>query len=370
MSSTVWFADLRVSSDENLLEKMVRLADHAGLDQVIRPKDLTAVKLHFGERGGHAYIRPIFVRQMVARLKALGAKPFLTDSSTLYPGARTEAVSGMTCAIQNGFAYAVVEAPLIPCDGLRGHSARRVPTGSAHQETADIGLEILEADSLMVMTHFKCHEVSGFGGALKNLAMGCSSRQGKLEQHATVGPKVDPQRCTACGACLQACVHDAIQVQKSGAQIDEDRCVGCGRCIGICPENAILVRWDQAAPMVMKRMAAYAKGAMHQKQGRCLFLNFVTQVSPKCDCYGHSDQPIVPDIGLLASTDPVALDQACADLVNRAQGFTGTALNSGHEPGGDKFRGVHPRIDWEITLDEAEHLGIGSRAYQLDHLLR
>jgi uncharacterized Fe-S center protein len=368
MATDVWLADLRVGPKENLLGKLERLARQAGIGQVVHGNDLTAVKVHFGERGGHAFIRPIFLRRIVEVLRSLGAKPFLTDSSTLYPGQRKEAVSALRCGIENGFAYAVVDAPLIMCDGLRGHSARRVPTGSDLLPQADIGLEILEADSLISVNHFKCHELAGFGGAVKNLAMGCSSRTGKLEQHATVGPEVKPDRCTVCGLCLAACAHDAITVEAPHAVIDESLCVGCGRCITVCPEGAIQVRWDQAAPMVMRKMAAYAKGALHGKQGRALHINFVTQVSPKCDCYGHSDSPIVADIGLLASTDPVALDQACCDLVNNARGLADTALKSGHEPGGDKFRGVHPAIDWETTLEEAETLGLGSRPYQLQRL--
>jgi uncharacterized Fe-S center protein len=364
----VWMADMRTGSGESLPDKLERLLAQAGLAEVIRPGDLTAIKVHFGERGGHAFIRPLFLRRVVDRLNALQARPFLTDSSTLYVGQRTEAVSALRCAIENGFAFAVVNAPLVMCDGLRGHSARRVDTGSDHQPTADIGLEILEADSLLAVSHFKCHELTGFGGTLKNLGMGCCSRTGKLEQHATVGPKVKPELCTLCGRCLEACAHDAISVEAPAAAIHDERCVGCGRCIAICPEGAIRIRWNQAAPMVMRKMAAYAKGALHGKQGRALFVNFVTQVSPACDCYGHSDSPIVPDIGLLASTDPVALDQACADLVNQARGLPETALLTSAEPGGDKFRGVHPEIDWEVTLEEAERLGLGSRVYQLERL--
>lgn len=367
MKSTVWMADLRVNSQENLLQKLQRLLATAGIDSVVKDGDLTAIKLHFGEKGGHAFIRPIFLRRVVDQVKDLGGKPFLTDSSTLYPGQRKEAVSGLECAIENGFAFAVVNAPLIMCDGLRGQNAQRVSTQSELQPTAHIGLEILEADSLITVTHFKCHEMSGFGGALKNLAMGCSSREGKMEMHASMGPAVAESRCTACGRCLEACAHEAIELTPK-AVIDDNRCVGCGRCISICPEMAIEVRWEQAAGAAMRRMAAYAQGSLHGKEGRTLFVNFVTQVSPKCDCYSHSDHPIVPDIGLLASTDPVALDQACCDLVNQAKGFEGTALQSGHEPGGDKFRGVHPRIDWEITLDEAEKIGVGSRKYTLKQL--
>ena len=368
MASTVFCTDLRAGPRENLHDKLERLLDVAGLPQIIGRGDLTAVKLHFGERGGHAYIRPTFVRRVVDRVRALGGKPFLTDSSTLYPGERKEAVSALTCAIENGFAYAVVNAPLLMCDGLRGHSARQVPVPGEILQAVDIGLEILEADTLVVLSHFKCHELSGFGGAIKNLAMGCSSRSGKLEQHSTVAPKVADKHCNACGACLKACAHAAIDLATGKAVIDAALCTGCGRCITVCEPLAIRIQWNEQAPLVMKKMAEYALGAVSGKAGKLLFVNFVTHVSPACDCYGYSDAPIVPDLGILAGTDPVALDQACADLVIQARGLPDTAMVHGHAPGGDKFRGVHPEIDWELTLDHAEQLGLGQRAYQLVRL--
>jgi uncharacterized protein len=368
MPSTVFFADMRAGNRENLFDKLLRLLELAGTEKVAGRGDLVAIKLHFGEKGGHAYIRPTFVRRVVDRLKELGARPFLTDSCTLYPGERKEAVSALVCAIENGFAFAVAGAPLIMCDGLRGHSARRITIDGEILQTVDIAQGILEADALVVLSHFKCHELTGFGGAIKNLGMGCSSREGKLEQHSTVAPAVADEFCTACADCLRACVHDAIRFIEGKARIDADRCVGCGRCITECEQKAIKVQWNEEAPLVMKKMAEYAKGALQGKEGRALFINFVTQVSPSCDCYGHSDAPIVADQGILVSTDPVAVDQACADLVNQAQGLPGTALSSGQEPGGDKFRGVHPQIDWEITLRHGEALGLGRRSYRMVRL--
>lgn len=368
MAATVWFADLRSGTRENLFDKLERLLNEAGIAQIISHNDLTAIKIHFGEKGGHAYIRPVFIRKIVEQVKLLGGKPFLTDSNTLYPGQRKEAISALTCGIENGFAYAVVGAPLVMADGLRGSSSRRVPVNGELLTSADIGLEILEADSLVTVSHFKCHELTGFGGAIKNLAMGCSSREGKLEQHSTVAPKVEESLCTLCGDCLQACVHAAIQLNDANAEIDPEKCSGCSRCITICSDKAIQIQWNEQASKVMCKMAEYALGATSNKVGKQLYINFITQVSPSCDCYGHSDAAIIPDIGILASSDPVALDQACADLVNQAQGLPNTALCSGHEAGGDKFRGVHPEIDWEITLEHAEKVGLGSREYQLNRL--
>jgi uncharacterized Fe-S center protein len=368
MSSTVYFTDLRAGNRENLHIQLNRLAELAGLKSIISTGDLTAIKLHFGEKGGHAYIRPTFVRKVVEQIKQYGGKPFLTDSCTLYPGERKEAVSALNCGIENGFAYAVAGAPLIMCDGLRGHSARRVPVDGEILSSVDIGLEILEADTLITLSHFKCHELTGFGGALKNLAMGCSSREGKMEQHSNVAPAISSDKCTLCAACLKACAHDAIRLETKSAQLDTDICVGCGRCISVCEPGAIRIQWNEESSQVMKKMAEYACGALQGKQSKQLYINFVTQVSPACDCFGHSDAPIVPDIGILASTDPVAIDQACADLVNQAQGLANTALQTGHEVGGDKFRGVNPHINWEITLEHAEKMQLGSRQYTLEKM--
>lgn len=364
----VWFADLRSGNRENLFDKLQRLMEAAGIDQVVSPGALTAVKLHFGEKGGHAFVRPVFIRKIVERIKSSGGQPFLTDSNTLYPGRRKNAVAALSCGIENGFAFAVVAAPLIMSDGLRGTSSQRVPVAGELLSSADIGLEILEADCLITVSHFKCHELTGFGGAIKNLGMGCSSRAGKLEQHSNVAPKVAENFCNLCRACLKACAHEAISFMESSARIDPDRCVGCSRCITVCEQKAIQIQWNEESAKVMRKMAEYALGAVSGKQGKQLYLNFITQVSPACDCYGHSDAAIIPDIGILAGTDPVALDQACADLVNQARGLPGTALASGLEPGGDKFRGVHPDIDWEVTLEHAARIGLGKREYVLNSL--
>jgi uncharacterized protein len=368
MSSKVFFADMRAGSKENLFAKISRLMREAGGRERLTKEDLVAVKLHFGEKGNHTFIRPIFVRRVVDEIKEVGARPFLTDSSTLYVGERKEAVSALSCAVENGFAYAVVGAPLIMCDGLRGHTAVDVEVNGELLKTVSIGTEIIEADALVVLSHFKCHELTGFGGTLKNLGMGCSSRSGKLQQHSTVAPKVAQKYCNRCALCLKACAHNAIAILEGGAGIDPNACVGCGRCITACQQKAINIQWNESSSQVMRKMVEYAKGALHGKEGKSLFLNFITQVSPACDCYGHADAPIVNDIGICAATDPVALDQACADLVNSARGNQETALSSGFEPGGDKFRGVHPEIDWEVQLEHAEKIGLGTRAYQLVRL--
>ncbi|MDD2736379.1 MAG: DUF362 domain-containing protein [Desulfuromonadaceae bacterium] len=363
--SKVYFTDMRTNSRENLFDKIAKLLALAGLAQTVAKGDLTAVKIHFGEKGNHGYLRPVFARRVVEEIKKLGALPFLTDSSTLYPGQRKEAVSALTCGIENGFGYACVGAPLIISDGLRGVTETEVAIEGDLLTHTYIGTEIIEADSIVAMTHFKCHDLTGFGGALKNMGMGCASRRGKLVQHSTIAPRISQQTCTGCGICLKSCAHDAIVITNGTAVIVPEKCAGCSRCITVCPVLAINVQWNQAAEPAMRKMAEYVKGALTGKEGKAIFINFITQVSPACDCYGHSDAPIVNDIGICASTDPVAIDQACADLVNGARGNEGSALKSGHEPGGDKFRGVSPEIPWEVQLEHGEKIGLGNRAYEL-----
>ena len=361
----VFFSDMRTGQKENLFDKIARLLTLAGLPQSVSDGDLTAVKIHFGEKGNHAYLRPVFARRVVEEIKKLGALPFLTDSSTLYPGQRKEAVSALTCAIENGFGYACVSAPLVISDGLRGVTETEVAVDGELLKKAYIGTEIIEADSIVAMTHFKCHELTGFGGALKNIGMGCASRKGKLVQHSTVAPKVTQKSCIGCGICPKSCAHGAIVITDGKAFIYPQKCAGCSRCITVCPVKAISIQWNEAADMVMRKMAEYAKGALTGKEGKAIYINFITQVSPACDCYGHADAPIVNDIGICAATDPVAIDQACADLVNGARGNEGSALQTGHEPGGDKFRGCWPQIPWEVQLEHGEKIGLGSRKYEL-----
>jgi len=365
MSGTVYFSDMRAGHKENFFDKISKLLGSCELGNVVLEGDLTAVKLHFGEKGNHAFVRPVFIRRIVEEIKKVGGKPFLTDSSTLYPGERKEAVSALQCAIENGFAYAVVNAPLIMCDGIKGQNAVKVTVAGEILKSVSVGAEIVEADALVTISHFKCHELTGFGGALKNLGMGCSSRAGKMQQHSTVAPKVAEKFCNSCAICLKSCAHHAIAIIEGKANIDAAACVGCSRCITACQQKAINIQWNESSALVMKKMAEYASGAVSGKQGKTVFINFITQVSPACDCYGHADAPIVNDIGICASTDPVALDQACADLVNSAAGNPNTALANGHEPGGDKFRGVYPEIEWEVQLEHAQKMGIGSREYEL-----
>jgi len=368
MKSKVYFIDLRATPKENLVSKLGRLVDITGLSETIKERELVAVKLHFGELGNTAFIRPLFIRKIVESIKGVGGFPFLTDANTLYAGTRSDSPRHLTTAIQNGFAYSVVDAPLIIADGLRGKSETAVTVNQKRFKRVYIGTDIVEADALISVAHFKGHELSGFGGTIKNLGMGCASRKGKLAQHSTVGPMVIEKKCIGCGDCISHCSQNALALVDEKAVLDSKKCIGCGECILVCPNEAIQIQWDQAIPVFLENMVEYTMGVLKGKEDKTLFLNFITNVSPACDCYGYNDAPIVRDIGIVASKDPVAIDQASVDLVNSEQALPDSCLKTNMASGEDKFRGVYPNVDWTIQLDYAEKLGLGSRSYELEKI--
>jgi uncharacterized protein len=363
--SKVYFTDLRASFKTNLLSKLTMLLESVDLKRIIRRRSLVAIKLHFGEMGNLAFIRPNFIRRIVDYTKEFGASPFLTDANTLYAGTRGNSVSHLNTAIENGFAYAVVNAPIIIADGIRGASSEEVKIEKEIFKTAFIGKEIYEADVLISVAHFKGHEVSGFGGTIKNLGMGCASRKGKLQQHSGLSPKVNRKICVGCGDCAEHCSQEAISIEDKKALIDQQKCVGCGECIIVCPNKAMDVRWSSDTSLFQKKMVEYAFAALAGKNGRSAFLNFLIQISPDCDCVPFNDAPIVRDIGIMASIDPVAIDQASIDMVNRQATLDNSCLSIRNGAGDDKFRGIHPEIDWSIQLDYAEEIGLGSRDYDI-----
>ncbi len=348
---------------------------------MVRTNGLTAIKIHFGERGNTAFIRPLLVRPIVDQVIEAGGKPFLTDSGTLYVGTRGNAVDHLTTAVLNGFDYSVVGAPLVIADGIDGRDEVAVPLDVRHCREAFIGSAFARADSIISLAHFKLHEVSGFGGAIKNVGMGTASRKGKMAQHCDVAPKVEGKNCIGCGLCIEECAQGAITLvdrpadapRPKGAKdkvsrIDQELCAGCGRCIHACPTSAIEINWKTDLSMFMERMVEYTLGALKGKEDRSLFLNFLTQITPACDCYPFSDAPIVGDIGIMASTDPVAIDQASVDMLNAQPVLESSCLKDSELARTDKIMAVYPKVDWRHQLDYAVSLGLGSREYELTAL--
>lgn len=363
MSSEVYFMNLRTKQGHNLLDKLERLIGKAGILDGIEEKDLVALKMHFGERGNLGYVQPQFVRRVVEGVKGKGGRPFLTDANTLYVGSRANAVDHLETAIENGFAYAVVGAPLVIADGLNGKDYVSVPVNLKHFKEVKIGSAAVHADALIAVTHFKGHEATGFGGTLKNLGMGLGNRSGKQQMHSDVLPEITEDSCRACGKCAKWCPAGAISVSEK-AKIDSGLCIGCGECTVTCPYKAIAINWKSQPDVFQEKIVEYTAGVLKGKEGKMGFITFVTNVSPLCDCCSWNDEPIISDIGILASKDPIAIDQAAVDLVNKAHGNPHSELGERHGEN-DKFRTLFPQVDWGIQLAYGEEVGLGTRKYKL-----
>lgn len=352
-----------LSVKRNTQHKIAALCEAAGLEIPVSPNDLTAVKVHFGERGNDAFVNALHVAHIVNEVKKIGAKPFLTDTNTLYLGGRRNAVDHAETAATHGFCLPVVNCPVIIADGLKGTNSKSVEVYGKHFESVKIASDIISADSIVVVSHFKGHELSGFGGALKNLGMGCASRTGKREQHTT-RPFVVEGACVTCGACINACPEFCISVDGHKIAIDLTNCIGCLMCMNVCPEHAIDINWQDDGKIFIERMIEYAAGAIANKTGRAFYINFLMNITPHCDCTPWNDIPFVPDIGILASRDPVALDKACYDLVNEAEGVFGSLLPD-HHHGEEKFTRVWPGSTPELQFSYAEEMGLGRGEYRL-----
>ncbi len=369
MTADVFFMDLRATSKENLPQKLSRLIEKAGIKNILEKKDMTAVKIHFGEQGNTAYIRPVFIRKIIQTIKQSHGIPFLTDANTLYVGTRSNSISHIHTAIENGFSYSSMDStPIIIADGLSGKSETKVTIAQKNFKDVYIGSEIVAANALISVAHFKGHELSGFGGTLKNLGMGCASRRGKLAQHSNVSPKIKRKTCIGCSQCAIHCPGQAIHLKDKKAYIIKEKCIGCAECIVRCPTESIKIRWNQTVPVFLEKMMEYTLGVLKGKENKSLFINFITDISPKCDCLSYSESPIINNVGVIASTDPVAIDQAGADLVNQQEGLGKTCLKTNLAPGEDKFKGLYPEVDWEYQLEYAQSLGLGTRDYHLTKL--
>lgn len=363
--SNVYFTDFAAKGhNDSIFKKINRIYNACCIDKILQEGDITAVKLHFGEKGNTAYINPIYVRQIINKINEKSVYPFITDTNTLYSGERNNSVKHIKTAIENGFAFSVVNAPIIIADGINGKNYIEETIELSHFKKVKIAGEIYNSNSMVVLSHFKGHEIAGFGGAIKNLAMGCAPQIGKKEQHSTLKPLTKPSRCTGCRQCEKVCSHNAIRVEEK-VKIDREKCTGCGECILACKNNAIKMNWKTDTDEFLERMAEYAYGAVKNKKDKVAYINFIMNVTPLCDCCGWSGIPIVNDIGIAASFDPVALDQASYDLVNQQVGNKMSDLKGNYEPGEDKFTGLNSEINAQHIMEYSEKIGLGTRKYNM-----
>ena len=368
----VYFTDFRTKANgDGLPTKLKKLIKKAGLADLDLDGKFVAIKMHFGEMGNISYLRPNYARAVVDVIKELGGKPFLTDCNTLYPGSRKNALEHLYCAWENGFTPLTVGCPILIGDGLKGTDEVEIPVaGGEYVEKAKIGRAVMDADVFISLTHFKGHENAGFGGAIKNIGMGCGSRAGKCEQHISGQPTINEDLCRGCKKCMALCANDGLIFDETTKKmsVDKDHCLGCGRCIGACNFDAISFEDFHAPRLLNCKMAEYAKAVL---DGRPHFhISLVVDVSPNCDCHCENDAPILPNIGMFVSKDPLALDQACVDACMAATPMPGSQLydrmqRPDFHDHHDHFKNSTPESEWKSCLEHAEKIGLGTREYDL-----
>jgi uncharacterized Fe-S center protein len=330
----VYFLDLRKGYKDNVLVMLDQLMKKAGGMDIIKNGGRCAVKTHFGEDGNINFVSPLYVRRIVDAVRKAKGKPFLTDTTTLYGGRRLRADTHLELAKEHGFDF----APVIIGDGLHGDDYTDI-------KGSKIGRLYTYTDTMVCVSHFKGHLVTGFGGTLKNIGMGCASKGGKLDMHSGSKPHVEKDHCTLCLRCIEYCAFDAIKKTKESAVIDHKVCTGCAGCMSICPERAIRFNWSASSTDLQKKIGRYA--ARVSENMKIFYLNFLIDISPNCDCFHTNDPMIAPDVGILASFDPVSIDQACYDMVK------------------ESIDRLHPEIDATEQLAYAAQYGAGEREYEI-----
>lgn len=366
MPSDVYFTDFRNKPGHSMLDKMIDLVKKAGIDKIDFHDKYVAVKMTFGEWGNLAFTRHQYAKVLCDYIKSKGGRPFLTDCNTLYPGYRNNALLHLDAAYMNGFSPLSTGVHTIIADGLRGTEERDVPVRNGELcKTAKIGSAIMDADIVVTITHFKGHVVTGYGGVLKNIGMGSGSKKGKMDMHSSGAPVIYEKKCIGCGMCVKNCAHNGVSVVNKKAVINAYNCVGCGHCMSFCPKGAIDCSWKGAPADVYKKIAEYTQAVIQDRPH--FHVCFVKDVSPFCDCDAGNDTPVVPDIGVFAGFDPLAIDQACVDAVNNSPILENSKIGEhAHEDGyHDVGKLVSPNCDWEAGFAHAEKIGVGSRKYNL-----
>lgn len=331
-----------------------KIYEFAGAASCFADKDFVAIKMHVGEKKNTTHIKPELIRELVDKVKAKGALPFLTETSTLYKGERENAVKHLLHAHRHGFGIDNVGAPFIMADGLSGNTEYEVTVNGELHQTVKVARETMGADAMLVVSHPTGHPAAGLGACLKNLGMGLSSRMGKMRQHSAMLPEVLNNNCRFCQKCLQWCPQEAIAQKDGKAYIMTEKCIGCGECLAVCRFDAVKYDWGAESGYMQRSMAEHAYGVVKSKleQGKAFFFNVMVDMTKDCDCFNTNQKKFIADIGILASADPVAIDKATLDLTAKANGQTLAQMAYKHH-------------DAMIQIEHAAKVGMGSLDYEL-----
>ncbi len=352
MGERVYFIQVRDKEDPSSMAKKVKyLYEKSGAGDKFDSGDFIAVKTHIGEHTNTTFVHPLLVKAIIDKLKQGGAVPFLAETSTLYRGKRSNAIDHITLANEHGFGFEKLKVPFIMADGLFGDAEVSVDIKGKHYSQVNIASEIAKVQGLMVISHFKGHIVCGFGGAIKNVGMGLAARKGKLRQHSVMSPEINQDTCTACEDCIKWCPQDTISLVDGKAYINKKNCIGCGECLAVCKYGAVLFDWKRESRSLQEMMAEHVAGVTKAVAGRVFYFNFLINITKDCDCM-NGGRIVSRDIGIVASSDIVAVEKASCDIfrkLNREeiQAFT------------------YPNVNPLIQIEHAQAIGLGSMDYEL-----
>ncbi len=328
------------------------IAEKSGFYETVSKNEFTALKIHFGEEGNLSHIPPKALTEFTKKIKQMKAKPFLFETNTLYRGKRTNSIDHINIARQHGFGK--LNIPIIIGDGIKGRDEIEVIINQKHFKSAFLASALKDIDNIVYLSHFTGHMLTGFGAAIKNMAMGCASRKGKMKQHCTVSPFINKKFCVLCGKCAQICPVSAIIKEEDGYKIIDEKCIGCSQCISECPQGAVKINWDETYTDLQEKMAEYAL-AVKKSNPKSFFITFCVYITKECDCMNDEKKSAIPDIGILAGNDPVSIDKAAIDLIIKRSGK-------------DFIKSIYPHIDYLAQINYGEKIGLGSSSYRLIEL--
>jgi len=355
VKSKVYFISVKNSNNlQGVNEKLKVLLDESKVLAFVPRESKVVLKVHFGEEGNTGFVRPEHLRVICDEITSRGSSVFLSDANTLYRGRRLNSNDHLKLAYEHGFIKTITGVDVIIPDDTKKENVITVEIDQKFIKSAKIARIFTDTDALIAVSHFKGHILTGFGGALKNIGMGCATRGGKLAQHCDVAPVVHSDRCVGCGECEIICPAAAIMLKNKKSVVDSAKCIGCASCLAVCPTMAMFIDFA-AGDKVQDKMVEYSWAVLKDKRHKSGFINFAIKINKECDCWGTDNPRIAPDVGILASCDPVSIDKASFDLVNKACGK-------------DIFKTVHPEQNGIKQLRYAQEIGLGSLDYELIEL--